>query len=61
MAKAKPPRGGSGGSGPSEPGRRRSPLQALFYWTLVLGIWGAANYLKQSPLPEIEPEAPKAP
>jgi penicillin-binding protein 1A len=40
MAKAKPPRGGSGGSGPGEPGRRRSPLQALLYWTLVLGVWG---------------------
>ncbi|MGH6910461.1 MAG: transglycosylase domain-containing protein, partial [Phenylobacterium sp.] len=40
MAKAKPPRGGSGGSGQGEPGRRRSPLQALFYWTLVLGVWG---------------------
>src|SRR3954452_21869982 len=40
MAKAKPPRGGSGGSGPSEPGRRRSPLPALFYWSMVLGVWG---------------------
>src|SRR3989442_222857 len=27
-------RGGRGG------GRRRSPLSRLFYWTLVLGLWG---------------------
>src|SRR3954469_10025487 len=40
MAKAKPPRGGSGGAGPSGARRRRSPLQALFYWMLVLGVWG---------------------
>ena len=39
MAKAKPPRGGSDGSG-REPARRRSPLQALLYWALVLGVWG---------------------
>ena len=35
MAKAQPPSGG-----PSEPRPGRSPLQALIYWVLVLGVWG---------------------
>src|SRR5580693_9345286 len=26
---------------PSPPRPRRGPLQALIYWTLVLGVWGA--------------------
>jgi penicillin-binding protein 1A len=26
-------------NGPGAPRARRSPLQALFYWTLVLGVW----------------------
>ena len=26
---------------PGAPRARRTPLQALFYWTLVLGVWGA--------------------
>jgi penicillin-binding protein 1A len=34
MAKAPPPRDGAG---PPRPGR--SPLQAVIYWTLVLGVW----------------------
>jgi penicillin-binding protein 1A len=34
MAKAQPPGGGAG-----DPRPGRSPLQALFYWTLVLGVW----------------------
>jgi penicillin-binding protein 1A len=25
---------------PPEPRRKRTPLQALIYWTLVLGVWG---------------------
>src|SRR5579872_1637954 len=25
---------------PTAPKRKRGPLQALFYWTLVLGVWG---------------------
>ncbi len=28
-------------NGPGAPRARRTPLQALVYWTLVLGIWGA--------------------
>jgi penicillin-binding protein 1A len=39
MAKAQPPRGGAA-SGPEGPRPGRSPLQALIYWTLVLGVWG---------------------
>ena len=39
MAKAQPP-GGGAANGPGGPRRGRSPLQALIYWTLVLGIWG---------------------
>ncbi|WP_372781869.1 transglycosylase domain-containing protein [Phenylobacterium sp.] len=35
MAKAPPPRDEAG-----EPRPGRSPLQALIYWTLVLGVWG---------------------
>jgi penicillin-binding protein 1A len=35
MAKAQPPRGA-----PREPRPGRSPLQALIYWVLVLGVWG---------------------
>jgi penicillin-binding protein 1A len=35
MANAQPPDGGAG-----EPRPGRSPLQALIYWTLVLGVWG---------------------
>jgi len=27
-------------NGPGAPRARRTPLQALFYWTLVLGVWG---------------------
>lgn len=39
MANAQSP--GSGGREPREPrGRRRSPLQAVFYWSAVLGVWG---------------------
>ncbi|HEX5262383.1 MAG TPA: penicillin-binding protein 1A [Phenylobacterium sp.] len=34
MAKAQPPGGGAGDARP-----KRSPLQALVYWTLVLGVW----------------------
>jgi len=34
MANAQPPRRGR------EPRAKRSPLQALIYWTLVLGVWG---------------------
>jgi penicillin-binding protein 1A len=30
---------GPGGGGPDEPRRKRSPLQALIYWTLVVGVW----------------------
>src|SRR5215510_7121809 len=36
MANAQPPGRGRG----NEPRARRSPLQALIYWTLVLGVWG---------------------
>ena len=44
MANAKPPPrrppGGRGGA-PEDPGKpRRSPLQSLIYWTMVVGIWG---------------------
>src|SRR3569833_50774 len=39
MAKAQPPRGGPA-SGPDGPRPGRAPLQALGYWTLVLGAWG---------------------
>jgi penicillin-binding protein 1A len=39
MAKAQPP--GSAGRGPGNPPPRRTPLQALFYWIMVLGVWGA--------------------
>jgi penicillin-binding protein 1A len=38
MANAQSP--GPGGRGPQPPKPRRSPLQALIYWTLVLGVWG---------------------
>src|SRR5215218_7252140 len=31
---------GDGGRGPRPPRARRTPLQALIYWTLVLGVWG---------------------
>ena len=31
MANAQPPEGQR---------RKRTPLQALIYWTLVLGVWG---------------------
>jgi len=34
MANAQPP-----GGGPDDPRPRRSPLQALIYWTLVMGVW----------------------
>lgn len=38
MANAQSP--GSGGREPREPrGRRRSPLQAILYWSMVLGVW----------------------
>jgi penicillin-binding protein 1A len=37
MANAQPP--GRGGR-PPRPRARRTPLQALIYWTLVLGVWG---------------------
>jgi penicillin-binding protein 1A len=37
MAKAQPP--GSGGGHPRESRRKRSPLGALVYWTMVLGVW----------------------
>src|SRR5438270_313744 len=37
MANAQSP--GSGGRGPDAPRPKRSPLQALIYWTLVLGVW----------------------
>ena len=37
MAKAQSP--GTGGRGPQDPRPKRSPLQALIYWTLVLGVW----------------------
>jgi len=30
---------GPSGGGPDEPRRKRSPLQAVIYWTLVLGVW----------------------
>lgn len=39
MAK-QPPRARSGQGGPGEPPPRRSPMRALFYWVLVLGVWG---------------------
>ncbi|MBS0360049.1 MAG: penicillin-binding protein 1A [Proteobacteria bacterium] len=43
MANAKPPppngRGGRGGD-PGEAPRRRSPLQSVIYWSLVVGVWG---------------------
>lgn len=38
MANAQPP--ARGGPGPRSPRARRTPLQALIYWTLVLGVWG---------------------
>ncbi|HEY8615019.1 penicillin-binding protein 1A [Phenylobacterium sp.] len=38
MANAQSP--GPGGRGPQPPKPRRSPLQALIYWMLVLGVWG---------------------
>src|SRR4051812_32882562 len=38
MANAQPP--ARGGRGPRPPRARRTPLQALIYWTLVLGVWG---------------------
>src|SRR4051794_8133705 len=38
MADAQPP--ARGGRGPRPPRARRTPLQALIYWTLVLGVWG---------------------
>lgn len=38
MANAQSP--GPGGRGPRPPKARRSPLQALLYWTMVLGVWG---------------------
>jgi penicillin-binding protein 1A len=38
MANAQSP--GPGGRGPKDPRPKRSPLQALIYWTLVLGVWG---------------------
>src|SRR3954447_8590759 len=37
MANAQPP---AGGPRPGREGGGRSPLQALIYWTLVLGVWG---------------------
>jgi penicillin-binding protein 1A len=37
MANAQPPSGGRRGAPPRP---RRSPLQALFYWTTVLAVWG---------------------
>src|SRR5215213_8172037 len=38
MANAQSPSGS--GRDPEPPRRRRSPLQALIYWTLVIGVWG---------------------
>jgi penicillin-binding protein 1A len=38
MAHAQPPNGG--GRSPRQPRPRRTPLQALIYWVLVLGVWG---------------------
>lgn len=38
MANAQPP--GPKGRGPRAPRPGRSPLQALFYWSMVLGVWG---------------------
>lgn len=38
MANAQSP--GGGGRDPRAPRPRRSPLQAVIYWTLVLGVWG---------------------
>jgi len=41
MAKQPPrARSGQGGPGGGPPPRRRSPMRALFYWVLVLGVWG---------------------
>ena len=40
MANAQPPGGGAGRARAREPRPGRSPLQALIYWTLVLGVWG---------------------
>jgi penicillin-binding protein 1A len=40
MARAQPPRAPSGQRGPGEPKPGRSPLHALLYWVLVLGVWG---------------------
>src|SRR5258708_2877943 len=39
MAQAQPPGRGPGGPDDAAPRRRRNPLQALIYWTLVSGIW----------------------
>ena len=36
MANAQPP----AGQGGPPPKRKRTPLQALLYWTMVLGVWG---------------------
>jgi len=38
MANAQPP--GGAGRRPDASRHRRTPLQALFYWTMVLGVWG---------------------
>ena len=38
MANAQSP--GDGGRGSPPPRPRRSPLQSMIYWTLVLGVWG---------------------
>jgi penicillin-binding protein 1A len=38
MANAQPP--GRGGGARRPPRARRTPLQAMIYWTLVLGVWG---------------------
>ncbi|MBI1197075.1 MAG: PBP1A family penicillin-binding protein [Phenylobacterium sp.] len=40
MANAQPPGRGRGERPPRPPRSRRSPLQALLYWTLVVGVWG---------------------
>jgi penicillin-binding protein 1A len=39
MANAQPPAGGGAGGAEGGPRPGRSPLQALIYWTLVLGVW----------------------
>src|SRR5437016_1581845 len=34
------PSGPQGPQGPQGPRPKRTPLQAVIYWTLVLGVWG---------------------